>query len=197
VSGVAVPREPHYGGTVYLFVDRETSSASEPLAHALKVAKRVTIVGQRTAGAMLTALPQALRDGWVVTVPQADFVAADGTRLEGRGVQPDIATDPGDVFLTVADRIEPTLPFSGAMLRGGSYEGLKKPADAERAYRAALRVADRQTPAPPVSARAALHKRLAVILEARGDQAGALREYREVLKLVPDDAEALAAVRGG
>ena len=33
--------------------------------------------------------------------------------------------------------------------------------------------------------------------QANGDHEGALREYRELLKLVPDDAEALAAVRGG
>ena len=197
VTGVAVPREPHFDGPVFLLIDSETGSASEPLAHALKVAKRVTVIGERTAGAMLTALPHSLRDGWVVTVPIADFIMADGRRLEGSGVQPDVKTDPSDVFLAVADRLVATMPFSAEMLRGGSYLGLKRPADAERAYRAALRVVDKQQPAPPVTARAAIHKRLANILKARGDAEGAVREYREVLKLVPDDAEALAAVRGG
>ena len=198
VTGVAVPREPRFDGLVFLLVDGGAGSASEPLAHALKVAKRATVIGERTAGAMLTALPHALRDGWVVTIPVADFMMADGRRLEGSGVQPDVRTDPSEVFLATADRLLPTMPFSAEMLRGGSYLGLNRPADAERAYRAALRAVEKQQPAPPPAARAAVHKRLANILKARGDSAGALQEYREVLKLVPDDAEALAAVvRGG
>ncbi len=32
---------------------------------------------------------------------------------------------------------------------------------------------------------------------ARGDRTAALREYSNVLKYAPNDAEALAAVRGG
>ena len=197
VTGVAIPRAPHFSGLVFLLVDEGTSSASEPLAHALKVAKRATVIGQRTAGAMLTALPHGLRDGWVATIPQADFITADGRRLEGAGVEPDVRSDPDEAFLAVASRLPGTLPFSAEMLRGGSYEALKKPDEAERSYRAALRVVDRQTPVPPPAARAAIHRRLANIRKAKGDRAGALREYEEVLKLVPDDAEALAAVRGG
>lgn len=197
VTGVAEPREPIFDGPVFLYVDSGSGSASEPLAHALKVAKRATVVGERTAGAMLTALPHSLSDGWVVTVPVADFIMADGRRLEGSGVQPDVKTDPSEVFLATADRLVPTMPFSAEMLRGGSYEGLRRPEDAERAYRSALRAAEKQQPAPPATARAAVYKRIAKILKARGDADGAVREYREVLKLVPDDAEALAAVRGG
>lgn len=197
VTGVAVPREPHFAGPVYLLVDGGTSSASEPLAYALKVAKRATVIGERTAGAMLTALPHPLRDGWVVTIPQADFIAADGRRLEGVGVEPDVKADPNTVVFAVADRVQATLPFSAETLRGGSYEALKRPDEAERSYRAALQVVDKQTPMPSPAARAAVHKRLATLRREKGDREGALREYREVLKLVPDDAEALAAVRGG
>lgn len=197
VTGVAVPREPHFAGPVYLLVDGRTSSASEPLADALKTAKRATLMGERTAGAMLTALPHPLRDGWVVTIPQADFITADGRRLEGTGVEPDVKTDPSEVILAVADRLAATLPFSAEVLRGGSYEALRRPDDAERSFRSALRVVDRQTPAPSATDRAAVHKRLAKLRQAKGDRDGALREYKEVLKLVPDDAEALAAVRGG
>lgn len=196
VVGKAVPRAPYFAGTVYLLVDRTTASASEPLAHLLKVTRRATVVGERTAGAMLMALPHALSDGWVVTIPEADFIASDGGRLEAKGVDPDVKTAPNDVFLAVADQIEATAPYSSAVLRAGSYEALKRSADAERAYRAALRLADQQRPVPSLAWRASVHKRLADILTAKGDREGALREYIEVLKLVPDDAEALAAVRG-
>ena len=197
VTGVATPREPHFGGPVYLLVDQESASASEPLTYALKAAKRATVIGERTAGKMLTALPQGLRDGWVATIPRADFVTADGKRLEGVGVEPDVKTEPDDVFIAVADRLAPTLPFSAAALRAGSYETLKRLELAERHYRQALTLTDRQSPPPSPASRAWVHKRLANILKAKGDSAGALREYEAVLKLVPDDKEALAAVRGG
>jgi tetratricopeptide (TPR) repeat protein len=197
VSGVAVPRDPHFAGPVFLLVDGGTSSASEPLAHALKVAKRATLIGERTAGAMLTALPHALRDGWVVTIPQADFITADNRRLEGVGVEPDVKTDPNEVSFAVADRLPAALPFSAEVLRGGSHEALKRADEAERSFRAALRLADRQIPVPAPADRASVHKRLAKLRLGKGDRDGALREYGEVLKLVPDDAEALAAVRGG
>jgi tetratricopeptide (TPR) repeat protein len=84
---------------------------------------------------------------------------------------------------------------AGTMDGGESYEALKRPADAERAYRRALRIADQQRPIPSPVWHASVHKRLAGILTAKGDREGALHEYIEVLKLVPDDAEALAAVR--
>jgi hypothetical protein len=196
IVGKTVPRAPYFAGTVYLLVNRETGSASEPLAHILKTTRRATVIGERTAGAMLLGLPSSLSDGWVVTIPEADFIAADGTRLEANGVEPDVKAAPNDVFLTVADKIEATMPFSARVLRGGSYETLKRPADAERLYRDALRVADEQRPVPSPASRVIVHKRLAAILTARGDREGALREYSEVLKLAPDDVEALAAVRG-
>ncbi len=190
------PRAPYFGGAVYLLTDRTTASASEPLAHFLKATRRAAVIGERTAGAMLVGLPHGLRDGWVVTVPEADYVAWDGLRLESRGVEPDVKTEADGVLLAVAERLEATMPYSAAVLRGGAYEVLKRPADAERAYRASLRLAEQLHTAADTVWRIAVHKRLAFIMSARGDREGALGEYREVLKLAPDDAEALAATRG-
>jgi ribosomal protein L29 len=189
-------RTPYFAGTVFLLVNRTTASASEPLAYLLKATRRATVIGERTAGEMLMALPHSLADGWIVRIPEADFITSDGMRIEAKGVEPDVKTEPTDVFLRVGDQIEATLPYSAAMLRGESYESLKRLADAERAYRLALRMADQQRPLPGPASRAFVHKRLATILTAKGDREGALREYTEVLKLVPDDAEALAALRG-
>ncbi|HKE55163.1 MAG TPA: S41 family peptidase [Pyrinomonadaceae bacterium] len=190
-----LPRAPYFAGAVYLLVDHVTASASEPLAHALLRAGRATLIGERTSGSMLLALPHSIGDGWIVTIPEADFVAADGLRLEGKGVEPNLKCAPGDVYLTAAEQFAAMLPFSAALVRGQSFESLKQAAEAEKSYRAALRVANQQNPAPTTKSIALVHKRLAVILKAKDDQAGALAEYKEVLKLVPDDAEALAAVR--
>jgi Flp pilus assembly protein TadD len=131
----------------------------------------------------------------VAVIPEADFITADGVRLEGAGVETHVRSSPNDVFLAVAERIVRVAPFAGRVLRAGSLEGLQRPAEAEPVYREALRMAGRQSPAPKVEWRAVLHKRLAIILTARGDSAGARREYEEVLRLTPNDAEARAAVR--
>ena len=163
---------------------------------ALKVGRRAMLIGERTAGRMLTALPQPLRDGWVTTIPEADFIAADFTRLEGHGVEPHVRTNPNDAYFAVADRIANEMPYSAAVLRGNYYEAQNRPQDAEPAYRSALRLVDRQRPEPSLASRVRVHKRLAVILARRGDKQGALREYARVLTLAPDDAEALAAVKG-
>lgn len=195
IVGKTVTKAPHFDGAVYLLTDKGTASASEPLAYLLKTSRRATLVGERTAGAMLTALPHRVGDGWLVTVPEADFVAADGVRLEGKGVEPDIKVASNDVFLEVANQIEKTLPFSAAMLRGESYESLKRPAEAEKAYRKSLGLSDSQNPKPDAVSLAFVHKRLAAILQARGDAEGAKREYEVVLRLVPNDAEARAALR--
>lgn len=195
VVGKTVTKEPYFDGTVYLLTDKGTASASEPLAYLLKTSKRATLVGERTAGAMLTALPHTVGDGWLVTVPEADFVTADGVRLEGKCVEPDIKIASNDVFLEVANQIEKSLPFSAAALRGGSYESMKRLEEAEKAYRKSLSLSDSQNPKPNAKTLASVHKRLAAILQSRGDAQGAKREYEAVLRLVPDDAEALAALR--
>jgi hypothetical protein len=133
---------------------------------------------------MLLALPHSLPEGWVAVVPEADFVAADGTRLEGRGIEPQVKCASDQVFLQVADRLERELPFSAALLRGGSYEGLKKTSDALRAYRAALQAAGRQTPPPTPAMLAATHKRIAALLAEKGDEEGARRAREEATRLL-------------
>ncbi|MFN2567315.1 MAG: S41 family peptidase, partial [Gemmatimonadaceae bacterium] len=69
VTGIVPPREPYFAGTVYLLTSRRTGSASEALAHLLKATGRVTLVGERTAGAILSAPTHSLGDGWILILP--------------------------------------------------------------------------------------------------------------------------------
>jgi C-terminal processing protease CtpA/Prc len=47
-------------------------------------------VGTKTAGAVLVSVMAPLPDGWMLQYPMMDYLSAQGTRLEGTGVQPDV-----------------------------------------------------------------------------------------------------------
>ncbi|HEX8693052.1 MAG TPA: S41 family peptidase [Longimicrobium sp.] len=138
--GVMPPAAPHYGGPVYLLVDRRSGSASEPLAHLLRSTGRATLVGENTAGAMLTGPPFPVGDGWILVVPEADYYAADGTRLEGTGVAPHVAVPSADALGAVGERIRGEHPYAGALLRAAAGVETRRWSEAERWYLEARRL---------------------------------------------------------
>jgi len=86
---------PRFTGTVVAVVDAQSMSAAELLAYLLQLRKRGTVVGDRTAGAVMESKGYEHRVGvdvvvfYYMSVTVADLVFSDGTRLEGRGVIPD------------------------------------------------------------------------------------------------------------
>lgn len=78
-----------YGGPVAILVDGLTGSASECFTGGMQALGRARVFGQQTMGQALPALFSALPNGDVLIHAYGDFVTADGTRLEGRGVVPD------------------------------------------------------------------------------------------------------------
>jgi len=87
----ARPGLRHFEGKVFLLTDRRSASACEPLAWNLKNSGRVTVVGEPTAGQMLSASSYPIRSGFQVVLPNGDYYTPDGKRLDQVGVQPDIA----------------------------------------------------------------------------------------------------------
>jgi carboxyl-terminal processing protease len=85
-AGVAV--EP-FGGPLAIVVDGLSASTSEMFAAGLQALGRARVFGERTAGQALPAMATKLPSGDVLMHVVADFVAADGSRIEGRGVVPD------------------------------------------------------------------------------------------------------------
>ena len=78
-----------YAGPVAILVDGMTGSASECFAGGLQSLGRARVFGQTSMGQALPALFDKLPNGDVLIHATGDFVTADGTRLEGRGVVPD------------------------------------------------------------------------------------------------------------
>jgi len=74
---------------VVLLVDGSTRSGKEVIAHAFKRHGIGRLVGERTAGAVLSGRPFVLRDTSLLMLPVAD-VQVEGQRLEGVGVEPDV-----------------------------------------------------------------------------------------------------------
>jgi C-terminal processing protease CtpA/Prc len=80
-----------YRGRVVLLIDQECASTTEAVAAAARESQVATLIGRRTAGAMLGADVIAVGGGWLVQIPVLDFRTAKGTRVEGVGVTPDIS----------------------------------------------------------------------------------------------------------
>ncbi len=87
-----------YRGRVVVLVDGATGSAAEIFSAVLQERGRATIVGRKTAGAVLASWFHGLPDGGELQLSCQDYVTPQGRRLEGNGVEPDVK-----VVLTVAD----------------------------------------------------------------------------------------------
>lgn len=79
-----------YAGRVVVLTGPASGSSSEILAHVLQHNGRATIVGRKTAGAVILSRLWSLPGGGRLQVPIQDYVGLDGQRLEGRGVTPDV-----------------------------------------------------------------------------------------------------------
>jgi hypothetical protein len=92
-EGIAVkllPAERRYRGRVAVLTDGNTASSCEPLVYGIKEYRLGMIIGEPTAGAMLSSEEFPLSDGWAIVIPTAEYYAADGYRIDRVGVQPDI-----------------------------------------------------------------------------------------------------------
>ncbi len=84
-----------FAGQLIVLVDSGSASCAELLARLLQVEKRGTVIGDRSAGAVMEALMYPFAQGdpvlifYAFEVTDADIVMKDGKSLEGAGVVPD------------------------------------------------------------------------------------------------------------
>lgn len=79
-----------YAGKLVVLVDSSSGSAAEIFAAVLQDHGRATIVGRRTAGAVLASWFYRLPDGGELQLSREDYIAPKGRRIEGIGVEPDV-----------------------------------------------------------------------------------------------------------
>jgi C-terminal processing protease CtpA/Prc len=90
-----------FRGRVFVLIDAESASASELVARAIQLANLGTVIGDRSAGAVMTSRfhPLTVSHGenviaYGVSVTAADVIMSDNGRLEKKGVVPDFKTLP-------------------------------------------------------------------------------------------------------
>jgi carboxyl-terminal processing protease len=82
-----------YPGAVAILVDEASGSASEVFAGAMQENGRSVVLGRTSYGGVLGSTQVPLPSGGVLQMPRSDIMTAKGTRLEGRGVVPDIPVE--------------------------------------------------------------------------------------------------------
>jgi carboxyl-terminal processing protease len=80
-----------------ILIDGGTRSGKEMVSQALQRSKRATLVGERTAGAVVAGRINLLSDGSLVFLAVHD-IEVEGERLEGVGVKPDVEVPAGLEF---------------------------------------------------------------------------------------------------
>ena len=88
------PAEPNYDGPVYVLLDERSASATEMAADALRSSGATTLIGRQSAGEMLSQSMFDVADGFIVSLPVADYYSVAHGRIEGVGVPVDIEAEP-------------------------------------------------------------------------------------------------------
>lgn len=91
--GKVIPSEKKFEGKVFILTSSNTASAAEPLVYFIKQNELGTIVGEKTAGQMLSARSFKLSDNWYLTLPVADYFTMDNINLDQVGVKPHIEVE--------------------------------------------------------------------------------------------------------
>lgn len=94
-----------FKGQVIVLIDSNSASSSELVARVIQLEKRGTVIGDRSAGAVMRARQYSHKVGletvvfYGVSVTDADLTTRDGGRLEGAGVTPDELLIPSQLDL--------------------------------------------------------------------------------------------------
>lgn len=84
------PAPTTFSGPLTVLIGPRTVSGGEVTAGVLQHHRRARLFGAPSLGSVLAALTYDLPDGGKLTLPYADYLTPAGTRIEDRGVRPDV-----------------------------------------------------------------------------------------------------------
>ncbi len=96
-DGVARVTHTGYDKPLVVLINGGTRSAKEFFAFQMRKSKRAKLVGTRTAGAFLAAGGFPIGSDGYLELPILNL-KADGVKLEGKGVEPDISVEPESTY---------------------------------------------------------------------------------------------------
>jgi carboxyl-terminal processing protease len=142
-------KEKLFAGKVIVLADSESASASEVFARIMQIEKRAVVIGDRTAGEVMTSIHVTFAFKTVVqyvdpssfygaNITIADLIMSDGKSLEKVGVTPDILLLPTGADL--AAKRDPVLARAANMAgveleaekAGAIFPPLPKEVDADK-----------------------------------------------------------------
>ena len=120
-----VQNERAFKGELIVLIDSDSASASEVFARVIQLEKRGKIVGDVSAGAVMTSTFVVMENArgvegfetfslFGVNITVADLIMSDGNRLEKTGVIPDHPVGPTGVALLNGN--DPVLAFAAGLL---------------------------------------------------------------------------------
>jgi carboxyl-terminal processing protease len=115
-------RKDAFSGPIVVLVDSQSGSAAEVLARVVQLEKRGTVIGDRTAGAVMASRFFSHTLGiqsiafYATSITVSDLKMSDGQSLEHKGVTPDETLLPTGADL--ASRRDPVLARAIALLGG-------------------------------------------------------------------------------
>jgi carboxyl-terminal processing protease len=117
-----------YNGNLAVLIDSESASASEVFARVVQIEKRGKIVGDQSAGAVMTGnfigmadvrevadvtVRQKVDSFYAINLTVGDLIMTDGSRLEGFGVVPDFRIGP--TALAISQKSDPILAYAASL----------------------------------------------------------------------------------
>jgi carboxyl-terminal processing protease len=80
-----------FQGRVVLLVNEHSASAAEIVAAFVAENKLATIVGTKTPGRLMSGSAFKVGHGFIVGLPVAGYFTWNGTMIEGKGIDPNVA----------------------------------------------------------------------------------------------------------
>lgn len=82
-----------FHGRIVLLVDRHTASAAEMIVAFARENRLATVVGERTAGRLLSATSVKVGHGYRLALPSGSYYTWQGSVLEGTPMEPDVLVE--------------------------------------------------------------------------------------------------------